>query len=177
MGSEQRGRVIGFWIRIRLKKKKEYKYKMYSSIVWSLSPPLPHVLHAPCRPQPRRPCHSFRGRLSPPLFTLSLLTGLEPNPYAYDSTVTDPSQPPSPFVQAMREQEEMFFAAFPEARKAAEYRERRKEHLLALLASRNANFFPSTRPYCRQGPLHSQPSLQPQPTVPVAAFTAPVSVV
>ena len=111
----------------------------------------------------------------PPLFTLSLLTGLEPNPYAYDSTVTDPSQPPSPFVQAMREQEEMFFAAFPEAKKAAKNRERRKEELLALLASRNASLFPSTRPYCHQGPLYCQPSLQPQPTVPVAAFTAPVS--
>ena len=64
----------------------------------------------------------------------------QPNPYSYDSTVTDPSLPLSPFVQAMREQEELFYAAFPEARKAAEYRERRKAQLRAFLASTDADF-------------------------------------
>jgi hypothetical protein len=48
----------------------------------------------------------------------------QPNPYSYDSGLTDPSQPPSPFVQVMREQEELFYAAFPGAR-AAELRKKK----------------------------------------------------
>jgi len=40
----------------------------------------------------------------------------------------------------MREQEDLFFAAFPEAKKAAEYREHRKAQLRAFLASTDADF-------------------------------------
>jgi hypothetical protein len=75
------------------------------------------------------PCSTIPPDMSSP--------SLKPNPYSYDSTVTDPSLPPSSFVQVMREQEEIFFGTFPEAKKAAQLPERRKQQIHMFLASRD----------------------------------------
>jgi hypothetical protein len=66
-------------------------------------------------------------------FRLLLLTVPKPDPHAYDSsTVADPS---SLLVQVMREQEDSFFAIFPEARMASEYCKRKNEAYLTALHS------------------------------------------
>ena len=59
-------------------------------------------------------------------FHLLLLTVPKPDPYSYDSTS-------SPYMQVMRKQEDKFFAFFPEAKKAAEYRKHRNKVYLATL--------------------------------------------
>ena len=44
----------------------------------------------------------------------------EPDPYSYECSMSSPDLPISPFVQVMRDQEALFYAAFPDARRAAE---------------------------------------------------------
>ena len=59
----------------------------------------------------------------------------EPDPYSYECAVSSPDLPVSPSVQIMRDQEALFYAAFPDARRAAELRQRRKAEILAFLAA------------------------------------------
>jgi len=68
---------------------------------------------------------------------------IKPDPDFYDKTATDPS---FLFVQVMLKQEAMFFAAFPEAKKAKEDWKHRKAQIQAFLAFQNASIA-ATRAY------------------------------
>ena len=105
----------------------------------------------------------------------------EPNPYSYES-----ENSLSPFVQVMRQQEALFYAAFPEAKRVADLRQRRKADILAFLAARVIYHdvpalvpaFPS-QPHPPdpppKSPVHPHPSPSPTPVPAPAPAPAPSS--